>query len=214
MIVIRGVRWLWHILSLLDKRLQPPRKENASSSLNDDLLAFVLMMSVITCLIFAVLEVGWVPEDGVVIPTASLGLVMGVVLAKRPLRWQSAWIFITLYGFLITFIFVAKLWPPLLPENDFSLRAYWLQNGALFFDSTSSWFRAVFSGGSSRETIVFALGLGLLTWFVSAYSGWSTFRQHKPLHGVTLMGIGMALNGYFGNAELYWIAILWGWRGY
>ncbi|KAA3656578.1 MAG: transglutaminase domain-containing protein, partial [Chloroflexi bacterium] len=214
--VIRGISWLWNLLKLIDRRLNTNRRRNRFDSVstpNDDWLAFLLVGSAVTCLILAVLEVGWVPEDGVIMPAAMLGLIWGVVLAKRPLRWQFAWIFITLYGFVITIIHLANLWPPisnLILNDDFLLTPFWRQNSALFYDRMASWFKAVFSGGSSRETIVFAVGLGLFAWFLAAYSGWSTFRQHKPLHGLTLMGMAMALNGYFGNAQLYWVAIFVG----
>ena len=175
-------------------------------------LAFFLVGGAVASVVLGVLEVGWVPEDGVVIPTAMFGLILGVVLAKRPLRYLPAWILITLYGLLFTIFDLAQLWPTYtaISNDNLPFGQFWRQNSALFYDRVASWFKAVLSGGSSRETIVFAIGLGLLAWFLAAYSGWSTFRQHKPLHGLTMMGMALALNGYFGNAAIYWLAIFVG----
>jgi transglutaminase-like putative cysteine protease len=163
-----------------------------------------LMLAVVIVLIMTVLAVGWVPEDGVIIPAAVLGLLMGLVLARRPLATWAAWTFIIIYGFLITTLTLGNLWPPLhLLFSDWpELRLYWLNNGALFLDRAGSWFTAVFSGSRSNETIVFALLMGLLAWFLAAYAGWSAYRQRRPLLGLTLMGLIVAINGYFGAAPI------------
>ncbi|MCP5099078.1 MAG: hypothetical protein GY943_26290, partial [Chloroflexi bacterium] len=175
-------------------------------------LSILLLCTAIGTVIYAVLEVGWVPEDEVVVPTAICGLFLGMVLAKRPLHTAGAWLLITLYSFAITTIDLANLWtsPFLLFSNTVSVPQIWRQNSALFFDRMASWFKAVFSGGSSQETIVFAFALGFITFLLSAYAGWSTFRQRKPLLGLTMMGLALALNGYFGGAEIYWIGFFVG----
>ncbi len=125
-------------------------------------LAPLLLLGVVATLITAVLSVGWVPEDGVILPAALLGLLLGAVLARRPLQTWAAWTFIIIYGLLITTLTLGKLWPPfyLLLSDWSELRTYWLQNGALLLDRTGSWFAAVFSGGRSNETIIFAYSDG------------------------------------------------------
>jgi transglutaminase-like putative cysteine protease len=161
-------------------------------------------VGVVATLIAAVLSVGWVPEDGVILPAALLGLLLGVVLARRPLKTWIAWTFIVIYGFLITTLTLGNLWPPLylLLSDWAALRIYWLENGALFLDRLGIWFTAVFSGGRSNETIVFAYLMGLAAWFLAAYVGWSAFRQRRPLLGLTLMGLIVAINGYYGQAAI------------
>lgn len=189
--VIEALTWFWNT--------QRPR---------EGWLAPLLLAAAIGALIGGVLAVGWVPEDGVVVPTAVLGLLLGAGLAKRPLSTLAAWTFILLYGLLITVIYLAQLWPPfdVAWRGWAALREYWLQNGALYFDRTASWFEAVSSGGSSDETIVFATLMGLIAWFLAAYVGWSAFRQRRPLLGLTLMGLVVAINGYYGAAPIYWAA--------
>lgn len=193
--VLRALIWTWN-------RFRP----------TEGWLPVFLLGGVMVSLIVSVLEAGWVPEDGVVIPTAVFGLLLGIVLAKRPLSPPASWILLSLYGLTITFIDLARLWPfdYLLVNDTLTLWQFWRQNGALFFDRIGSWFQAVFSGGSSEETIVFAFGLGLVAWLLAAYAGWSTFRLHKPLLGLTLMGMALAVNGYYGGAPVYLLAIFVG----
>lgn len=171
-------------------------------------LSLFLLVTAVACLVGGVLAVGWVNEDYVVAYTAILGLLFGVVLAKRPLHALAAWTFILLYGLLVTTIYLARLWPPLgvLWQGWQTTRQFWLQNGALFVDRAASWFQAVSSGGRSEETVVFAFLLGLSAWLLAAYVGWSAYRQQRPLLGLTLMGLVVAVNGYYGQAPIYWAA--------
>jgi len=137
---------------------------------------------------------------------------MGLVLARRPLKTWAAWTFIIIYGFLIVTLTLGNLWPPLhlLLADWPELRLFWLNNGALFLDRSGSWFTAVFNGGRSNETIVFAFLMGLLAWFLAAYAGWSAFRQRRPLLGLTLMGLIIAINGYYGEAPIESVALFVG----
>jgi transglutaminase-like putative cysteine protease len=175
-------------------------------------LPFVLLLAIISIMASAVLSVEWVPETTVVVWAGLLGLILGSILARRPIRWQFAWAFIAVYGMLLIALVLGQLIP------DFSTifngwnasSAHIRQNLSLFFDRIGGWFDAVYGGGSSEETIVFALALGLLAWILAAYAGWSTFRQRRPLAGLTVMGFALAINGFFGNAPLWPAAIFVG----
>jgi transglutaminase-like putative cysteine protease len=191
-VITRAVNWAWD-------RYRP----------DEGWLPFLLLAGAVMSSILAVLEVEWVPEAGAVIPAAMLGLLMGVALAKRPLHGGIAWLLITAYGLLITVTWLAQLLPPLrvLLEGWWPTSHYWRQNGALFMDRAGSWLDTVLNGGRSQETIVFASGLMLLAWLLAAYTGWSTFRQRRPLLGLTAMGLAVSFNGYFGRAPI-WSAAL------
>lgn len=175
-------------------------------------LPFFLLVMAVACLVTAVTEVKWVPETAVVIPAAFGGLLLGVVLAKRPLSPLPAWSLITAYGLLITTIWLGRLVPP--PWRWFAgwppFSQYLRQNGALLFDRMAGWFRPVFSGGSSQETIIFALGLGLAAWFLAAYAAWNIYRQRQAMPALLAMGTALAANGYYGQANLYWAVVFVG----
>lgn len=175
-------------------------------------LPLLLLVAIVACVITAVLEVAWVPEDGVVVPAALGGLLLGSVLAKRPLPTLPASILLTLYGWLIGLIGTANLWPTwaALSGGWATLRPFWLQNGALFLDRVGSWGTAVFSNQSSQETIVFALGLALLSYSLTAFASWQLFRQQRPFAGLLALGLALALNGYFGGGQIGWLGLFVG----
>ena len=190
------------LLTYLLIRLQP----------REGWLPLLLLFGAAGCLVWSVLGVGWVPEDGIVIPAALLGLLLGVVLAKRPLSSLPAWLLLTAYGLLVNLMWLGRLWPPwgfLLGEWEL-LRRFWIQRGAVFIDRLSGWLQAVLSGESSQETLSFALGLGLLSWFLAAYVGWATYRQKRPLNALLIMGTALAVNGYYGAAPYFPAALFVG----
>lgn len=172
-------------------------------------LSFFLLVAVIMVLNTAVLAVGWVPEDIVIVPATLLGLLLGIVLGRRALAPWAAWALLTAYGLLIVGGTVARLWPPpgILLHDWSLLRSYWLANGAEFLERSGGWITAVAVGSRSNETIVFALLLGLTGWFLAAYLGWSAYRERRPLPGLTLLGLFVAFNGYLGGAPLELAAI-------
>ena len=185
------LQWVWH-------RFRP----------RAGWLPLLLLVGTVACAVTAVLTVEWVPEDGLLVPAAALGLWMGVGLGQRPLRAWLAWLFISLYGLVWTTIVVANLWPllSLIRQGWPALRLYWLGQGAIFLDRMGGWATAVLAGNRSQETIAFIFGLGLLTWLLAAYVGWSAGRQQRPLLGLSLMGIAVAVNSYFGAEAISWTA--------
>ncbi len=172
----------------------------------------LLLVAIVACLMTAVLEATWVPEDGVVIPAALGGLLLGSVLAKRPLSALPAWTLLILYGALISLVTLANLWPSwaALRGGWEALRPFWLQNGVLFLDRVGSWVTAVFSSQRSQETVVFALGLAVASYLLTAFASWQLFRHYRPLTGLVSMGLGLALNGYFGGAQIVWMGLFVG----
>ncbi|MFO7663202.1 MAG: transglutaminase domain-containing protein, partial [Chloroflexota bacterium] len=87
---------------------------------------------------------------------------------------------------------------------------FWNRQLALLFDRVSGWVVAVSGGGSSTETIVFVIGLALATWLIAAYLAWSVYRQHRPLAGLTVVGLALALNTFYGQSGLYWVVVFVG----
>lgn len=171
-------------------------------------LAVVLMFTAVLCVLGAVLDVGWVAEDEVVIPAVLIGAFLGLVLAKRPLHSVLAWALILIYVLFVTAVYLGDLFPPLpiLLRGGEPLRQFWLQNGGFFFDRMGSWIVAVYRGGTSQETVVFAFGLGVAAGLIAAYALWATFRSRKPLLGLALLGLLLAVNSYYGNLDIWWMA--------
>ncbi|MFW5941444.1 MAG: transglutaminase-like domain-containing protein [Chloroflexota bacterium] len=164
-------------------------------------LSLFLLMGALGCLTFSIGAVRWVPEVGVVTFNGFLGLLLGVVVARSALRPLSAWLLLLAYGLLLTTAYLGSLSPPLFTLLQGEGAIYFRQQWALLWDRLAGWYISVSGGGSSRETLVFAFGLGLAIWLLAAYSAWATYRRQQPLTALTLMGLGLALNGYFGGEE-------------
>ncbi len=172
-------------------------------------LAFLLLWVVVLCLMGAVVEARWTPEAGVAAPAALLGFAVGVLLARRSLPAWQAWTLLLLYGLLLCTVYLARLLPPwrILLGAWSGYAQFNQEQTALFVDRVAGWLRAALSGGSSRETVVFAFGLGLLVWLLAAHVGWSAFRQRQPVSGLMMVGLALAINGYFGAAPI-WYAVV------
>ncbi len=171
-------------------------------------LPLIFVSTAVLCAAGSVASVAWISQDDLVIWTAVFGLAMGGGLAKRPIRPLPAWFLILIYALLLPILRIGNLFPPLaIFANGWqATRTYWLGNGAWLWDRSSSWVTAVSAGQSSQETAVFAMVLGTLTWLLAAYVGWSSYRQKRPLLGLTLMGTAVACNSYFGQEGFEWVA--------
>ena len=131
-------------------------------------LAFGLLVFIVGCLTKAILEAGWVSEVDVVRITAVFSLPLAYLLAKRGKSSLFSWILLVLYGLLILIIRLTNLLPPLsiLRQGFWSLRAYWMRQSGIFYDQIVNGLRAIAAGQRSEETVIFAIGFGLIQTFV------------------------------------------------
>jgi transglutaminase-like putative cysteine protease len=175
-------------------------------------LSFFLLLAAVGCLAAGVVTVAWVPEVNVVAWAAPLALILATILAKRPLRPFAAWLFILDYGLVFTLIYLGRLLPSLGTLAAGQGDRYFRQQWALLFDRVAGWFIAVTNGERTTETIIFAAALGLGSWLLAAYAAWSTYRQRQPLIALSLMGVVLAVNTFYGgrNASLSFVAVFIG----
>jgi hypothetical protein len=194
MIILKALSWI-------GRRFQPA----------EGWLSVFLILTITSLVLSQVSVTNWVPE-GTIVWIALLGLLLALILAKRPLGWLPAWLILLAYGLVLTTLWLARLFPSLdtLVAGWSPIAGHIRQNWGLFLDRFSGWLTAVFDGGSSRETIVFAFGLGLIAWLLASYATWSTFRQRRPLAGLMALGLALAVNGYFGDAILEPVALFIG----
>jgi transglutaminase-like putative cysteine protease len=191
-----------HLLVRLLKRFQP----------RFGWLPFALLVGALACLLFSVLEVGWVAEDSFMVPIILLGFLSATLLAQRPVRPLIAWLILVAAGLGLALVLIAELWPPatVFERGMPAIGDYWRIRAALFADRAAGWLSAVRGGGRSTETVVFALGLAVAGWFVAALLAWSVYRVRRPFWGLTLVGIALALNTFYGQAALYWAVFFFG----
>ena len=122
-------------------------------------LPFGLLAAALAGLVLSVLDVAWVPLDGVVIWTVALGFLLGALLAQRTVRPAVAWLSLIVAGAALSLALVAELWPPpfVARQGAAEIAAYGARQLALFADRTAGWVTAVAGGGRSTETVVFTL---------------------------------------------------------
>lgn len=175
-------------------------------------LTFVLLACALACLVLSVHDVEWVPQDGAVAWTVALGFLSAVWLAQRPVRPWLAWAILIVAGVALTLSLTAELIPPaaIAREGAAEIAAFWARQLALFADRAAGWWRAVSGGGRSTETLVFAFLLALAGWFVAAFVAWSSYRLGRPYWGLTLAGLAIAANTFYGQAGLYWAVLFFG----
>jgi transglutaminase-like putative cysteine protease len=183
--------------------------------LKEDWLPLALASGALGCVAAAIMWVNWAPETAVIGYTISLGLLIGWLLAKGDASWRQVGLIHLAYGLTLTPLYLARLWPgaTLLTRGWLAHSREMGQNWALFVDRVGGWLTAVSSGGTSQETIVFAFGLGLLGWLLAAYATWTTFRQRRPLNGLTLAGVLLAVNSYYGGVPLWPLLAFIGFSG-
>ena len=174
-------------------------------------LPFILLTGVLGSLVFSVLEVEWVEQDWVVVPAVLLGLVAAALLAQRNIHSAAAWGLLVVGGLGVALVLAAQLWPPLrLWFDGAALAQYWQLRWALFTDQTLGWLAAVRGGGRSTETVVFTLGMALTGWLVAAALAWSAYRTRRPFLGLTLVGLAVVANTFYGRPGLYWVVFFFG----
>jgi transglutaminase-like putative cysteine protease len=165
-------------------------------------LPLLLLAALLLLVSQAVVAVRWTPEIGVVTLAAFLGFLLAFVLSRRPVSWRFAWALIMLYCPVVLALYLGRLWPPW----SSAIR----QNWSLTADRLGGWLEAVRTGSSTNETIVFTFGLGFLAWILGGWAAWAVYRQRQPLTALSLMGLALAANGYFGGAPLWPTAIFVG----
>jgi len=175
-------------------------------------LPFTFLLGALACLLFSVLEVAWVAEDSFMVPIILLGFLCAALLAQRPVKPGIAWLILIPAGLAISLVLVAELWPPatVFERGVAAIAEYWRIRAALLVDRAAGWLSAVRGGGRSTETVVFALALATAGWFVAALLAWSVYRSRRPFWGLTLVGIALALNTFYGQAGLYWAVFFFG----
>ena len=175
-------------------------------------LPFVMLAGILGCLLFSVLEVGWVRDDHFIVPILVAGFIISVFLAQRQTKPWIAWAVLIASGAALSLILVGDLWPPatVIGRGSDAIAEYFRLRAALFYDRATGWFSAVQGGGRSAETVVFALGLALAGWLLAAFLAWSAYRLRSPFLGLTLAGLAMVANTFYGRPGLYWAVFFFG----
>lgn len=145
----------------------------------------------------------WVPEVNILWPTTIVGFVVTYLLIRLGTKQILGWFLILANLLLVSFLYFVPI--PLLPL--FMLRFDTFQSTmrrdwSLFVSRAGGWFGAVGSGSVSRETLLFALFLGVLSGLVVSLYLWTLYRRRQPLGAATILLLGLALNRFYTGEAL------------
>lgn len=121
---------------------------------------------------------------------ASLALVAGWLLAKSVFSSRTAHLFAFIYGLFFVFFLVGTTLPY---EGPWRERVFDLLGRQ--FD----WLQKAFSGGTSRDGIVFVIQTTALFWLLGYLAGWYTFRESRVWRVIVPPGIVLLSIVYYYN---------------
>lgn len=175
-------------------------------------LVFSLLLALTGVLAASVHSAEWTPERGVAWPAALIAFFLCALLAGRKTSPLLAGGLIVGYLLVIVAAGLSGLLPWQLPfrEATLPLPEYARQQMLVSAERAYSWWLTVSLGESSRETIVFAFLTAMLCGVMAAVLAWSTLRTRRPLEGLAVAGLALAMNAHFGGgAAQLWLAALY-----
>ena len=147
----------------------------------------------------AVAAAAWVDGLFQVVAVAALSTTLGMALARTRFSEPVALLLTSLYAlFTITAINIAQLSPELSWQDrvvELGLRL-------------GRWFEAAFTGGTSRDNLVFVVFLALLFWFLGHSAAWHTFRLNRFGRAVIPPGVVLLVNNFYYEGPLHLEAFL------
>lgn len=166
-------------------------------------LVFWLGVGIVLLSIGAINASAWDVEMPSLLVTGLLAFAFGIILSQQTLPTIRLIAWIVIYGVVLMWVRFTQLATILAREGLFTT-AYRTE-AAIFSERVASWWQSVISGGSSDDTIGFALFLTAIIWVGMAYFAYALFAEHEIVPPLLIFTIGLAFNSYFGGAELRWL---------
>ncbi len=136
-----------------------------------------------------------------IIPMAGiLGLITGLALAKSNFKDTTAHIFATIFG-LFTITYLIGL---VLPQD-----LIWRERVFNMLARQLDWLQKAFSGGTSRDGLIFVIQTTAVYWLLGYTSAWYTFRHPRLWRAILPMGLVLLSVVYYYNGPrplLYYLA--------
>ena len=189
MLIGRLVSWGYH-------RLRP----------REGWLALLLLVTLLTIVSASLSVADWVPETRRLLSLVPLSFGLTWLLAYRLTSSRRSWLWITLYGLVLTTVTLADAPLPWQLLRGAGAGALMRRNLLLFMVRWLSWLETVLAGAASTETVPFASLLGLTLWFLTAWVVWSVFRRRQPLQAITALAFALTLNSFLAALPVWYVA--------
>lgn len=156
---------------------------------------FLILLLTLLVMVAGVERGEWVPDSPDLWAIAFLGAVVGLAFSK--IRIHA--VFLHVLGLGLGLVFATWRTLPLIETGSFSEKL------SVFIDRMDEWMGAVKSGGINTDFIIFAYVLAIVTWLISYFTAWYTFRQRNPWPGVILVGLAVLTNlSYLPSSYYIW----------
>ncbi|MCA9983119.1 MAG: transglutaminase domain-containing protein, partial [Anaerolineales bacterium] len=181
----RVVAWLW-------RRLRP----------RAGWITFALLLVAVMTVAGSIQTAAWVRELDSTYTIAFWALILTLVLVQRGVRGWFAAPLLAGYGIVLITIVLSKAWPSAQIWSGWPASAVHIRlNLILYWTRLQTWIEAAQAGRSTRETIFFATLILALLWLLTCLAVWSSLRWYKPLHALSLLGLALLINNYYGDVS-------------
>src|SRR5947208_2267275 len=99
-------------VSQLFSRPEPKPRERSFLELEEGWLSVLLLLVMVLSTVWSIDQAHWVEDTGLLFPLALAGVVVGMLLARSPLRGWVAILLGLVAGVAVTFAVVGQLVPP------------------------------------------------------------------------------------------------------
>lgn len=166
-------------------------------------LPVALLLALVSVVERAVAATGWLDDTRPVAVATYSGLALALLLAARRTRPRRAAGLLAAYGVVVSVALVSRAVPPVGQLlSGWDVAAAWLRQALLLFaDRLVGWWLAVVRGGSSQETLPFALALALLGWGSAAHAAWAVVRRRSAPAAVVPLALALGAVLYFSRVR-------------
>jgi len=138
----------------------------------------------------AIRQTELIPGLDIVPMAAMIGLLAGVALAKSSFKDSTAHFFAFVFG-LFTVTYLLGL---ILPEE-----LIWRERVFNMLSRQMAWLQKAFSGGTSRDGLIFVIQTTAVYWLLGYTAAWYTFRHPRLWRAVVPMGLVLMSVVYYYN---------------
>lgn len=158
--------------------------------LREDLPSLFLVWGMLLIASAAVLQADLVDGMHVLPVIATLALVAGWLLAKSIFSDRTAHLFALIYGLFFVFFLVG---------STLSYEGPWRERILDLLGRQMDWLQKAYSGGTSRDSLIFVIQTTALFWVLGYLAAWYTFRRAHVWRVIVPTGIVLLSVVYYYN---------------
>ncbi len=158
--------------------------------LREDLPSLFLIWGMLLIASAAVLQADLVDGMHILPIVVTLALVAGWLLAKSIFSDRTAHLFALIYGLFFVFFLVGSTLP---------YEGPWRERVLDLLGRQMDWLQKAFSGGTSRDGIIFVIQTSALFWILGYLAAWYTFRRVHVWRVIVPIGVVLLSVVYYYN---------------